>query len=337
MTKKKKYGIHLIGMYGVIIIIIGISTYILGVVLGSAKFLLVFKKDLINEISHYLVWYSGIPTILGLLMILVSLLFLLPLRKKNRKVEYIPNRNNSVTVVLTAYNDELSISQSVIDFKENPFVKRVIVISNNSTDNTLEEAKKAGALVYSEERQGYGSTVYRALKEGTKYQDTEYTVLCEGDMTFTAYDIEKFLAYMPHGDIIVGTRIVEQLRDFDTQLTTFMFYGNYFAAKLLEMKHLGLCSLTDVGTTYKLCRNTALMKLLPHLSNRINMEFNPYFLDTALSIGLSVIECPITFHKRVGKSKGGNRSNFIAFKLGIRMIRGILFGWGGMINEQEEI
>lgn len=84
---------------------------------------------------------------------------------------------------------------------------------------------------------------------------------------------------------------------------------------------------TDVGTTYKLCCNDALRSLFPKLDNRVNLEFNPYFLDRAIENGLKVIECPITFHKRVGVSKGGNVSNMVALKLGFRMIRGILSDW----------
>ena len=146
-------------------------------------------------------------------------------------------------------------------------------------------------------------------------------------MTFSAYDIDKFLAYISHADIVNGTRTVEQLRDKDTQLSTFMFYGNLFVAKLLEIKHLGNATFTDVGTTYKICRNETLKVLLPKLDNRINLEFNPYFLDRALENNFKVIECPITFHKRIGVSKGGNISNVVALKLGLKMIKGILVDW----------
>jgi hypothetical protein len=106
-----------------------------------------------------------------------------------------------------------------------------------------------------------------------------------------------------------------------------MFYGNLFVAKLLEIKHLGNATFTDVGTTYKICRNSMLKTLLPKLNNNINLEFNPYFLDQVLDNKFRVIECPITFHKRIGLSKGGNVNNFIALKLGFRMIKGILFSW----------
>jgi hypothetical protein len=40
-----------------------------------------------------------------------------------------------------------------------------------------------------------------------------------------------------------------------------------------------------------------------------------------------LVECSITFHSRVGLSKGGNISNLVAFKLGCKMIKGILWKW----------
>jgi glycosyltransferase involved in cell wall biosynthesis len=257
----------------------------------------------------------------------VDIFVLYPKKRENEYIVYNPVASNSVTVVLTAYNDEGSIEAAVRDFQLHPLVKRVVVISNNSSDNTLSKAIEAGAIAYNEDNQGYGACVHRALTEGAKFSDTELTILCEGDMTFRAYDIDKLLAYISHADIVNGTRIVEQLRAKDTQLSAFMFYGNLFVAKLLEIKHLGNATFTDVGTTYKLCRNETLRNLLPKLDNRVNLEFNPYFLDRAIENGYTVIECPITFHKRVGVSKGGNISNMVALKLGLRMIRGILIDW----------
>lgn len=264
--------------------------------------------------------------VISCILFLVSLLFI---QKKKQKeyVSYKKDTNILITVALTAYNDELSIAEAVLDFKKHPLVKRVIVINNNSTDNTFEKAEGAGAIVYNEEKQGYGACVYRALIEGCKFEDTELTLLCEGDMTFRAYDIDKFLAYLPHADIVAGTRIVDQLRNKKTQLSSFMFYGNFFVGKMLELKHLSKGTFTDVGATYKLCRNKILKDLLPKLDNSINLEFNTYFLDIALQNNINIVECPITFHQRIGKSKGGNINNLVAFKLGLRMLKGLLFKW----------
>ena len=41
----------------------------------------------------------------------------------------------------------------------------------------------------------------------------------------------------------------------------------------------------------------------------VNLEFNAHFLDTALDHACDIVECPITFHPRVGVSKGGNVKN----------------------------
>jgi hypothetical protein len=124
-----------------------------------------------------------------------------------------------------------------------------------------------------------------------------------------------------------GTRIVEQLQQGGNQLSTFMHYGNLFVGKLLEMKYLGEVTLTDVGTTLKMCRNEVLVRLLPELDERVNLEFNAHFLDRAVHAGFRIVECPITFHPRVGGSKGGNASNRAAMSVGMRMIAGILFRW----------
>jgi glycosyltransferase involved in cell wall biosynthesis len=244
-----------------------------------------------------------------------------------------PPANRFLTVALTAYNDERSIGGAVKDFRAHPLVKRVIVISNNSKDRTMELAAQAGAIVFNETRQGYGACVHRALREALKFEDTELTMLCEGDLTFRAADIEKFLAYIPHADVVNGSRIVEQLQERDTQLSLYMHYGNLFAGKVLEMKHLGAVSLTDVGTTYKLCRNTKLRELMPKLDPRINLEFNAYFLDMALTAGVRIIECPVAFYPRVGTSKGGNVNNRIATRLGLRMLFGIFVDWKGFSHD----
>jgi hypothetical protein len=108
-----------------------------------------------------------------------------------------------------------------------------------------------------------------------------------------------------------------------------MYYGNIFVGKLLEAKHLGRGTITDVGTTYKLCHRDRLLDLLPKLDPSVNLEFNAHFLDTALAQGQVLVECPITFHKRVGLSKGGNINNLRGLSVGLAMIRGIVFGWKG--------
>ncbi len=310
---------------GVLIIGLGLSICAASAVVTTLA--LLFGYRTVVETMHVALLASGLLLLAGLTFILLDLFFLLPSKFLSDEVPSIPIHDPGLTVVLTAYNDEASIAQAVRDFKDHPLVRRVIAVDNNSADGTAGAAAREGAIVVREMQPGYGRCVFRALSEGLNYNDTELTLLCEGDMTFRARDIDKFMAYIPHAHIVNGTRIVEQLRARPTQLTTFMYYGNFFVGKLLELKHLGKGTFTDVGTTYKLCRNDALRRLMPNLNPAINLEFNAHFMDMTLQSGLRMLECPITFHNRVGVSKGGNVNNRRALGVGSRMILGILFGW----------
>ena len=313
-------------LYGALFFCLGIAMYLFGVLLVFPRYILGLNA-LLEPVSEWAVWYSGVPIVAGLTLALVDLLLFLDHKKPDVPLRFQPLANRSVTVALTAYNDEESITEAVRDFADHPLVRRVIVVSNNSHDETFERAERAGALTFNEAAPGYGRCVHRCLTEAARFEDVDLVILCEGDSTFRAYDIEKLLAYAPHGDIVNGTRTVEPLRQYTTQLSTFMYYGNVFVGKLLEAKHLGRGTITDVGTTYKLCRRTALMELLPKLDPAINLEFNAHFLDVAMREGNVLVECPITFHQRVGVSKGGNVNNLRGLTVGLRMIWGIVFGW----------
>ncbi len=312
--------------FGALLALLGLGIYFFGIIFSV--FRLVFQlSEPFRRWNEAIIWYSGIPFTLGVGLGALDLALLLPSKRKQslRKVVN-PVSDRRVVVALTAYDDEQSIGHAVADFISHPLVRRVIVVDNNSRDQTFNVAVQAGAQVVIEKEPGYGKCVYRCFKEALK-EEGELIVLCEGDMTFRAGDLEKFLAYIDHADIVNGTRIVEQLREYSTQLSTFMYYGNFFVGKLLELKHLGRGTFTDVGTTYKLIRRESLERLMPLLHPEINMEFNAHFLDTAFGSGEKLIECPITFHPRVGHSKGGNASNVRAFQVGMRMILGLCFGW----------
>jgi glycosyltransferase involved in cell wall biosynthesis len=304
----------------------GVGLYFFGILFSVFRLFLGLGEPF-RSWNMAILWYSGIPSTLGIGLAALDIALLLPAKRRNSRGRVLnPVADRRVVVALTAYNDEESIGQAVADFRRHPLVRRIIVVDNNSRDETFNAASLAGARVVVENEPGYGRCVYRCFKEALS-EDGQLIVLCEGDMTFRARDLEKLLAYIDHADVVNGTRIVEQLREYSTQLSTFMFYGNFFVGKLLELKHLGRGTFTDVGTTYKLLRRESLQRLMPLLNPAINMEFNAHFLDTALASGERLIECPITFHQRVGISKGGNASNIRALRVGLGMIAGLCFGW----------
>jgi hypothetical protein len=312
--------------FGALSIAAGSGVYVLGLAFAVVRWAF-FLGEPFREWSRTLIWYSVVPVAIGLILGALDLALLLPQkRKQSRRTISEPVADRHVVVALTAYNDESSIAAAVRDFRAHPLVSQVIVVDNNSTDGTSAAAAEAGARVVLELQPGYGRCVYRCYQEALA-ERAALIVLCEGDMTFRAKDLEKLLAYIDHADVVNGTRIVEQLREYDTQLSTFMYYGNFFVGKLLELKHLGRGTMTDVGTTYKLIRRDSLERLLPVLNPAVNLEFNAHFLDVALGQGERLVECPITFHPRVGVSKGGNVNDVRALQVGLRMIWGLCRGW----------
>ncbi|RZM18163.1 MAG: glycosyltransferase, partial [Sphingomonas sp.] len=198
-------------LYGVLCFVAGMAMYVTGVLLVFPRYLLNLHA-LLDPVAGWLVWYSGVPIMIGIVLALFDLLYMHQHKKPDVPVRYIPVKRRRVTVALTAYNDEDSIAGAVEDFLAHPLVERVIVVSNNSRDATFERAEAAGALTFNEAAPGYGRCVYRCLSEAVKFDDTEFVVLCEGDSTFRAYDVEKLLAYAPHADVVNGSRIVEPLR-----------------------------------------------------------------------------------------------------------------------------
>ena len=130
-------------MYGVLLFFFGIALYLCGVALVIPRYLLGLNS-MLYPISEGLVWYSGIPVTLGIGATVFDLLVLLSHKRVDEPIRSEPLEDRKVTVVLTAYNDEMSIGEAVKDFLSSPFVRSLIVVSNASTDNTMQVAIEAG-------------------------------------------------------------------------------------------------------------------------------------------------------------------------------------------------
>jgi len=165
-------------------------------------------------------------------------------------------KGKKVSVVMPAYNEEEYIAKAVKEFSSIPEVDEVIVVNNNSTDRTKELAVKAGAIVVDEEKQGYGYACQRALKEA----NGDLIILVEPDGTFSAHDIEKFLAYSNDFDFVIGSRTSKEMIHEGANMGKFLKWGNWALAKMIEVLFNGP-SLTDVGCTYRSIKRDALEKI----------------------------------------------------------------------------
>jgi glycosyltransferase involved in cell wall biosynthesis len=227
-----------------------------------------------------------------------------------------------ISVVFPVYNEEENIQYAIEDFKKIPEVDEIIVVDNNSTDNTAFLARAAGAKVVQEKNQGYGYACQRGLKEAKN----EIIVLVEPDGTFFAKDIYKFLAYIDEFDLVLGTRTCKQMIKKGAKMGWFLRVGNIFLAKMVEFLFYNKeIRLTDVGCTYRMIKKKALKKIINNFTVGGN-HFSPEMIIEAIINDLKIIEIPINYGKRRGYSK--ITSNFRkSFILGIKMILLIFKKW----------
>jgi glycosyltransferase involved in cell wall biosynthesis len=175
----------------------------------------------------------------------------------------------SVSVVFPAYNEEENIAVAVKDFLGVGVVDEVIVVDNNSYDQTAERAREAGGRVISEATQGYGAALTRGLAEAKG----ELIILAEPDGTFTSRDIIKLLAYEDDFDIVCGTRTTRELIWEQANMDWFRRFGNIIVAKMIELLFDGP-SLNDGGCTLRLISRSARDMLVRRLTSR-DLTFCP--------------------------------------------------------------
>ena len=202
-----------------------------------------------------------------------------------------------MSVVLPAYNEEQGIREAVNSFFATNVVDEVIVVNNNSTDGTVEEALKTRATLVHEHSQGYGAALTRGLKEATG----DYIILAEPDGTFDSNDVIKLLSYAIDFDLVCGTRTTRELIWSEANMGWFLRFGNIVVAKWLEVLH-NTCSLSDCGCTLRLIHRESLQMFLPFLTVK-GSHFLPEMVILARKCGLRIVEIPVNYRGRKGLSK----------------------------------
>lgn len=115
---------------------------------------------------------------------------------------------DKIAVLIPCYNEGKTIEKVVTDCKKvlaDIPNSLVYVYDNNSTDNTAELARKAGAVVRYEHMQGKGNVIRRMFRE----INAECYIMIDGDDTYPAEDIPKMAEYILNQkyDMVVGDRL----------------------------------------------------------------------------------------------------------------------------------
>ncbi|WP_299692964.1 glycosyltransferase family 2 protein [uncultured Vibrio sp.] len=109
-----------------------------------------------------------------------------------------------IVVLLPCYNEAGAIGKTVASFQQVLPDASIYVYDNNSTDNTVDEALQAGAIIRHEPRQGKGEVVRRMFSE----IDADIYVMADGDDTYDASVCPALIKQLndEHLDMLIGSR-----------------------------------------------------------------------------------------------------------------------------------
>ncbi len=172
---------------------------------------------------------------------------------------------DKIAVLIPCYNEEKTIEKVVRDAK-NALPEAVIyVYDNNSTDRTVELAKKAGAVVRYEYMQGKGNVIRRMFRE----IEAKCYVMVDGDdtypMEFATGMVEKVLSH--NADMVVGDRLSSTY--FTENKRPFHNFGNSLVRR--SIYQLFNCDIKDIMTGFR-AFSYQFVKTFPVMSKGFEIE-----------------------------------------------------------------
>ncbi len=192
---------------------------------------------------------------------------------------------DKIAVLVPCYNEAKTIEKVVSDFRRVLPEAVVYVYDNNSSDDTAEVAKKAGAVVRHEYKQGKGNVIRRMFRE----VDAEVYIMTDGDDTYPAEFapemVDKVLnhnAAMVVGDRLSSTYFTENKRPFHN-------FGNSIVRG--SINRLFKSEIKDIMTGYR-AFSYEFVKTFPVISKgfEIETEMTIHAVDRNLQVDNVIIQ-----------------------------------------------
>lgn len=204
---------------------------------------------------------------------------------------------NKIVVIIPAYNEENSIAKVIHDLPAK-LVTEIIVVDNNSTDNTSNKAKRAGATVLFQQLKGYGNACLTGI-EYLKNMKTPPAIVVFIDGDYSDYPEQLPVVIKPiieeDYDMVIGSRNLG-LKAKGSMMPQ-QVLGNKMATTL--MKWLYKTNYTDLGP-FRAIKYKSLIAL--NMADK-NYGWTVEMQLKAAKLKMKTCEVAVDYRKRIGVSK----------------------------------
>jgi glycosyltransferase involved in cell wall biosynthesis len=200
-----------------------------------------------------------------------------------------------VSIIIPTHNEAQAIGRVLADLPSE-FTTEVIVVDSNSSDGTGDIAASMGARVIQEPRRGYGRACLAGLAAANC---PDVVVFLDGDYSDRPSELPMLLQPIAEGraEITIGSRLHGHRSA--AALPWHQVFGNRLAAGLIRLLY-GV-KITDLGP-FRAGRADVLRSLS---LAETTYGWPPEMIIKGALAGFRVVEVPVSYHPRIGKSKIG--------------------------------
>ncbi|HTX44085.1 MAG TPA: S-layer glycoprotein N-glycosyltransferase AglJ [Methanocella sp.] len=219
---------------------------------------------------------------------------------------------DNVCILIPTLNEGKTIGGLVAQFKKLGY-DDILVIDGNSADDTVSEAKAAGARVVAQDGRGKGTAIQQAFALIEK----EITVMIDGDGTYMPEEVEKLIEPIASGkaDHVMGNRFANYERGAFTRLN---LIGNKLLNNAFNLDFR--VRLEDILTGYRAFNKKAI-KVMD--LNQSGFGIEAELTVESIKKDLHVMEVPISYRARAAGAptklnplEDGFKIGYTIYKLG---------------------
>lgn len=218
--------------------------------------------------------------------------------------------NRSIAILIPCFNEELTISSVVTDFRNVLPQAKIYVCDNASTDNTSKLAEKSGAIVFHEKIRGKGNVIRRMFSD----IEADIYIMVDGDNTYEARKSEEMVDVLINSnlDMVVGVR---KTSNSDGEYRRGHVFGNWMLTKSVSL--IFGSGFSDMLSGYRVM-SRRFVKSFPIMSKGFGIETE--MTVHALQIGASYAEEDTIYNSR----PKGSESKLSTVKDGIKILGTII-------------